>query len=279
MSFSPRPSPHPLTPLAACLALALALPGPCLAQSTASPAASGTVIVTGNPLGRDSLAQPINSLSGDGLMLRRGATLGDTLDSLPGAAGSGFGPNSSRPVIRGLDGDRVRLLDNGGGTIDASNLSFDHAVAQDPLVAERIELLRGPAALLFGGNATGGVVNSIDNRIPRSPMSGLSGRAELRLGGAARERGGAVVVDGGQGGFAWHADAFRRRTADLQVPRHQPQEAGEPLAHATRVRNSAASAEGGAVGAGLATADGHLGLALDTYRNDYGYWFTLADQM
>ena len=268
MSLSNRPPRAPLTPLAACLALAL--PGLCLAQATASPASSTTVIVTGNPLGRDSLAQPVNSLSGDGLMLRRSATLGDTLDSLPGAAGSGFGPNSSRPVIRGLDGDRVRLLDNGGATIDASNLSFDHAVAQDPLVAERIELLRGPAALLFGGNATGGVVNSIDNRIPRSPMSGLSARGEVRLGGAARERSAAAVVDGGQGGFAWHADAFRRRTSDLQVPRHEPLEDGEPLAPATRVRNSASSAEGGAVGAGLATADGHLGLALDTYRNDYG---------
>ena len=237
---------------------------PAMSQTASPP----SIVITGNPLGRDSLAQPVSSLSGDGLLLRRAGTLGDTLDSLPGTTGSGFGPNSSRPVIRGLDGDRVRVLDNGGATIDASTLSFDHAVAQDPLVSERIELLRGPAALLYGGNATGGVVNSLDNRIPRSPQTGVSGRADLRLGGAAAERSAAAVVDGGQGRWAWHADAFGRRTSDLRTPDFQP-DAGEPGV-ATRVRNSAARAEGGAVGAGWTGPDGHLGLALDSYRNDYG---------
>ena len=251
-----------LPPLAGCLLLA----GSAIAQ----PVEPTTVIVTGNPFGRDGLAQPVSSLAGDGLMLRRASTLGDTLASLPGVAGSGFGPNSSRPVIRGLDGDRVRILDNGGATVDASNLSFDHAVALDPLVVERIELLRGPAALLYGGNATGGVVNSIDNRIPRSAPDGLSARSELRLGGAAAERSAAVVLDGGQGRWAWHADAFGRRTSDLRVPRFEPVADGEVLPAADRVRNSAARAEGGALGASVVNRGGHLGLALDSYRNDYG---------
>jgi iron complex outermembrane recepter protein len=268
-----RPLPTPVA-LAASLSLSLSLSTTVAAQPAASvpqaEPAPATIVITGNPLGRDTLAQPGSSLSGDDLMLRRAATLGDTLEGLPGTTGSGFGPNSSRPVIRGLDGDRVRLLDNGGASIDASNLSFDHAVAQDPLVTERIELLRGPAALLYGGNATGGVVNSLDNRIPRSPQEGLSARAQWRQAGASNERSGAAVLDGGGSGWAWHADVFGRRTDDLRVPRFRPVEDGQEGDATDRVRNSASRASGGAVGAGLTSATGHAGLALDTYRNDYG---------
>jgi iron complex outermembrane receptor protein len=142
-----------------------------LGCSSALAQTSPSVLITGNPLGRQSAAQAASVLTGDALLQRRAGTLGETLDGLPGVAGSGFGPNSNRPVIRGLDGDRVRLLDNGGASpATQSNLSFDHAVAVDPLVVERLEVLRGPAALLYGGNATGGVVNAIDNRIPRAPL-------------------------------------------------------------------------------------------------------------
>ena len=110
---------------------------------------------------------PVDALEGDALVPQRSSNLGDTLSGMPGVAASNFGPNASRPVIRGLDGDRVRILSNAGASVDASNLSFDHAVALDPLVVDRIEVLRGPAALLYGGNALGGVVNLLDNRIPR----------------------------------------------------------------------------------------------------------------
>ncbi len=231
---------------------------------------ASTVVITGNPLGRTSVAQPASVLAGDGLVLRRSGTLGETLDGLPGVTSTWFGPNSSRPVIRGLDGDRVRLLDNGGVATDASNLSADHAVGTDPLVAERLEVLRGPAALLYGGNATGGVVNSIDNRIPRAPVAGLGGRAELRLGGAASERAGSAVLEGGAGGLAWHLDAYGRDTDDLRVPRYVPVADGEALELATRVRNSASRAQGGAVGASWVGSQGYLGLSVDTLRNRYG---------
>jgi iron complex outermembrane receptor protein len=271
--------PHPIMTsiprhrLAACIAAGF-LPALAAAQTAPSaPAAEAetTIVVTGNPLGRDTLTQPASSLAGDGLLQRRAGTLGDTVDGLPGAAASRFGPNSSRPVIRGLDGDRIRLLDNGGATVDASSLSFDHAVALDPLVAERIELLHGPAALLYGGNATGGVVNSIDNRIPRvAAAEALSGRAEVRLGGAADERSGALVLDGGQGGLAWHADAFGRRTSDLRTPRFVPTQNGQALPAADRVRNSAAEGSGGAVGLSAVDDRGYLGLSVDGYRNRYG---------
>jgi iron complex outermembrane receptor protein len=229
-----------------------------------------TIVITGNPLGREAGATPVSVLSGNGLALRRAGTLGETLDGLPGVSASGFGPNSSRPVIRGLDGDRVRLLDGGSASVDASNLSFDHASATDPLVAERIEVLRGPAALLYGGNATGGVVNVIDNRIPRVAATGLSGRAEVRLGGAADERAGAAVLEGGGGGFGWHADLHGRSASDLRAPRYTPLEDGEPLAPSTRVRNSEARSEGGAIGGGWVGSQGYLGASLDTARQRYG---------
>lgn len=242
---------------------------PVLAQPGATDA--GAVVITGNPFGRDALLRADNVLTGEALLLRSGASLGDALATLPGTSASGFGPNASRPVIRGLDGERVRLLDNGGASVDASSLSFDHAVATDPLVAERIEVLRGPAALLYGGNATGGVVNTLDNRIPRSPQPGLAARTEWRLGGTARERSAAAVLDGGTGWLAWHVDAYGRRASDLRVPRFTPPGGGDaPAADTTQVRNSASRTEGGAVGLSRAGADGHLGLSLDTHRQRYG---------
>ena len=241
--------------------------GSAFAQVTAPPQ---TIVITGNPLGREAGATPVSVLSGNALVQRRAGTLGDTLDGLPGVSASGFGPNSSRPVIRGLDGDRVRLLDSGSASIDASNLSFDHNSATDPLVAERIEVLRGPAALLYGGNATGGVINVIDNRIPRVAAGGLSGRAEVRFGGAASERAGAAVVEGGQDAFAWHADVYGRSASDLRTPRYTPLEDGQPLDPVTRVRNSEARSEGGAVGGAWVGSQGYLGASVDTVRQRYG---------
>lgn len=240
-----------------------------LAQ-TSPPLPTEQVVITGNPLGSGELAQPTQVLTGERLMLRRAGTLGETLEGLPGVGATWFGPNSNRPTIRGLDGDRVRLLDNAGATVDASNLSFDHAVALDPLVIERVDVLRGPASLLFGGNATGGVVNTLDNRVPREALTGLNGRVALRGGGAASERSAAAVLEGGQAGLNWHADLFGRRTSDLSVPRFVPQEDGSPLAPSSRVRNSAADARGGALGGSWADRDGFFGASVDTYRNHYG---------
>ena len=259
------------------------------------------MVITGNPLGNNALLQPSAVLAGDGLALRRAGTLGDTLSGLVGVAATGFGPQASRPVIRGLDGDRIRLLDNGGASADASNLSFDHAVAVDPLVVERIEVLRGPAALLYGGNATGGVVNTLDNRIPRSPLSGVSGRAGYQLGGAGGERAASVLLEGGGGGggeedgggaqgggagggggggagasgqtgagLNWHIDAAQRHSADLQTPRFVPIKGGVALPATTRVTNSGGASRAAALGGSWAGPQGFVGLAYDDYRNDYG---------
>ena len=258
----------------ACLALTSSW---ATAQSTApanasAPAATGattTIVITGNPL-RSEAGPPASVLTGDALVRARSGTLGDTLSGLPGVAATGFGAQSSRPVIRGLDGDRIRLLDNGAAAVDASSLSFDHAAAIDPLVVERFEVLRGPAALLYGGNATGGVVNAIDNRIPRGALGPLGGRAELRLGGAARESAGAAVIEAGAGGLNWHADVAARKSRDLSVPRFTPVADGVAGAPTDRVVNSAGNSHAGAVGVSWADASGFVGIALDTYRNDYG---------
>ncbi len=229
-----------------------------------------TVIVTGNPFRSSELATPSSVLSGNGLVLRRGSSLGETLDGLPGVSSSYFGPNANRPVIRGQDGDRIRVLSNAGASLDASSLSFDHAVPIDPLVVERIEVLRGPAALLYGGSAVGGVVNAIDNRIPKAPIDDVSGALETRLGGATSERTLSAVVETGGNGFALHADAFGRRTHDLRVPAFDRPLADGGTERRTRVVNSASRAEGGAAGGSLVWDRGYLGASVETYRNDYG---------
>ncbi len=243
-----------------------------LAQAGAAPPATRLepVVVIGNPLASREVTAPVSVLSGEALVLRRGSTLGETLDGLPGVSATRFGPNSSRPVIRGLDGERVRMLNNAGGSIDASSLSFDHAVPIDPLIVERVEVLRGPGALQYGGSAIGGVVNAIDNRIPKERLEAPTGSAELRLGGAGRERGGAAMVETGNGRFAIHADAFGRKTSNLQVPLFTPVEDGAPLAPTKRVRNSASDTRGGAFGGSLFFDRGYAGVSVDTYDSDYG---------
>ena len=115
---------------------------PAVPASGASPSAKTAVlpevVVTGNPLRSTELAVPVSVLGGDELTLRRAGSLGETLNGLPGVSSTWFGPNANRPVIRGLDGERVRVLSNAGASLDASTLSFDHAVPIDPLVVERI---------------------------------------------------------------------------------------------------------------------------------------------
>ncbi len=239
-------------------------------QTTPQTVPLATIVVTGNPLSAKELATPSSVLTGDALVLKRGGSLGETIDGLPGVSSTYFGPNANRPVIRGQDGDRIRVLSNAGASVDASSLSFDHAVPIDPLVIERIEVLRGPAALLFGGNAVGGVVNAIDNRIPKARIDGVLGAVETRLGGAASERALSGLVEGGGGGLSWHADGFSRSTRDLRVPAFdRPLDDGSSERR-TRINNSASRAKGGALGGSWVWDQGFVGASADTYRNDYG---------
>jgi len=236
------------------------------------------VPVTGNPLGvgSDELVTPVAVLNGRELSLRRESTLGETLNSIPGVSSSYFGPNASRPIIRGLDSERVRIMQNGVGILDASSLSFDHAVAVDPLIVEQIDVVRGPAALLYGGSAMGGVVNAIDHRIPKEAIDGVTGRSEVRFGGADDQKNGAVVMDAGNGMLTVHADAYGRKTNDLEIPGFARTSAlraagADPAVDKRgRLVNSSAKADGGALGASLQFEKGYAGLSFSTFNNNYG---------
>lgn len=235
------------------------------------------VPVTANPLGvgSDELVVPVSVLSGRDLSLARESTLGETLKSIPGVSATYFGPNSSRPIIRGLDGERVRIMQNGVGILDAASLSFDHAVAIDPLVIEQIDVVRGPAALLYGGSAVGGVVNAIDHRIPKEQLDGITGRGEVRFGGAEDQKSGAIVLDAGNGMFAIHADVYERETNDMDIPgfavsSRKNRADGTPRENRGRLVNSASRGDGGALGASLTFDNGYAGISYSTYNNKYG---------
>lgn len=237
------------------------------------------VPVTGNPLGvaSDDMVVPVSVLGGRELSLRRQGTLGETLNGIPGVTATQFGPNASRPIIRGLDGERVRIMQNGVGILDAGSLSFDHAVAIDPLVIEQIDVVRGPAALLYGGSAVGGVVNAIDHRIPKESLNGMTGRTEARFGGPDNTRNGAAVIDIGNGVFAIHADVYTRETSNLEIPGYAVSKR-KSLADGTprnekgdgKLNNSSAFANGGALGAAWTFDTGYLGISYSSLNNNYG---------
>ncbi|MFN3230103.1 MAG: TonB-dependent receptor [Asticcacaulis sp.] len=179
------------------------------------------VVVTLAPYGvaESSALANVTILKRSELDLKPAVGLGDLLSSQPGIRSSAFAPGASRPVIRGLQGPRVQVLTNGVGMIDASALSPDHAVASDPAGASRIEVLRGPSALAYGGSAVGGVVNVIDDRIPTQvPVDGLDGRIALQGASVDKSLHGAFSVTGGKGPWAFSLDAVRRRAKDFKTP-------------------------------------------------------------
>ena len=149
-------------------------------------------------------------------------SIGETLARQPGISASSFGPTASRPILRGLSGDRIRLLTDGIGSFDVSASSPDHAVALNPLTAERIEVLRGPSALLYGSSAIGGVVNIVDRRIPRrAPENAVGVAGLLSYGTAADERSANLSVDVPvTGHFILHADGNWSKSDDLETGGH-----------------------------------------------------------
>ncbi|HYG61137.1 MAG TPA: TonB-dependent receptor plug domain-containing protein, partial [Thermoanaerobaculia bacterium] len=240
------------------------------------------ILVTASPdaRSRNEVAQPTSVLSGEELQRQLQPTLGETLNEQPGVTSTSFGMGASRPVIRGLGGDRIRVLESGLGSGDASTTSPDHAVSVDPLSAERIEVLRGPATLLYGSSAVGGVVNVIDNRIPDAlPEEAVAGTVEVRGGSVADERGGAAALQGGFGRFAWSASFHTRETDDYDIPgfaesealRRAEEEEGEEHEQATgRLPNSATDSEGGSLGASWIGDGGFLGVSVTGFDSLYG---------
>jgi len=255
-----------LSPLAA--ALLIAPP-----THAATPITLQEQVITANPLGSD-IAAPATVLQGDALTLQQKGSLGETLKNQPGVSSSWFGPGASRPIIRGLDGDRIRLLRNGIGALDASSLSNDHAVPLDPANVERIEIVRGPAALLYGGSAIGGVVNTFDNRIPTEAIDGIQGAGELRYGGASTTRSSAGKLEAGNGTFALHLDANAREYDDLRIPGYaysaRERESSGEQGSKHRLGNSDGRQDGGAVGGSYTWDHGYAGLSYSRYDGNYG---------
>jgi iron complex outermembrane recepter protein len=204
--------------------------------------------------------------------------IGDVLAGVAGVRSSAFGAGASRPVIRGLSGPRVLVLSNGLGQVDASALSPDHAVATDPQEAERIEVLRGPSALAYGGSAIGGVVNIIDERIPTHRLDGLvEGRA---LGSYSTVDNGwmtAGALKAGSGAWVVSLDAVRRETRDYDVPtfpesRRQLEADGEefPGDVDSKVENTFANLSAYGGGVSYVGDNGHLGFSVKRTETDYG---------
>lgn len=240
------------------------------------------VVVTSTALHESPLtvAQPTSVLVGDELRRQVGASLGETLSGQLGVSSTYFGPGAGQPVIRGLGGYRVQVLQDGAAALDVSSLSQDHAVSVESVVAQQIEVIKGPAALLYGSGAAGGLVNVVTNRIPdQLPARPVAGAVELRGDSATRERTGAASLDTGVGPLALHADYFDRKTDDVRIPgfaqsnilrRELFDAAEEPDDIRGRILNSASDTRGGSLGASLVGAAGFGGLSWSRYESTYG---------
>lgn len=246
-----------------------------LLQQSEKDVLSGTTILSGEELARDM--RP---------------SIGETLSKQPGVSATSFGPSASRPILRGFQGERVRVLTDGIGSIDVSNTSVDHAVVIDPLLAERVEIVRGPSALLYGSSAIGGVVNVIDSRIPRSvPENGYRVNAIAGYGSAANERSVAGAGDVAVGDkIVLHADGSYLKSDDLDIGGYVlsrqaraaaltaaagPTTPDDPdFAETAALRgtlpNTAARTWTAGAGASLITDTGSLGISYSHYDSLYG---------
>ncbi|HYJ30620.1 MAG TPA: TonB-dependent receptor [Allosphingosinicella sp.] len=261
--------------------------------------ANEDIIVTA-PFVRDlNILAGTSVISGTELVREMRPQLGDTLARLPGVSATSFSPGASRPVLRGFQGERVRVLVDGIGSIDVSNTSADHAVTIDPITAHRIEVLHGPAALLFGSQAIGGAVNVFDRRIPRrtaEPAEDVHVDAVFAYGSAANERSAGAGVDlpFDEGGLVFHFDGSYRNTDDVRIggfvlspaaraeqlaiadeeaAEGHAEEAAEARAFAAlrgRLPNTATRTETAGVGLALLRESGNLGFSISYYGSRYG---------
>lgn len=269
----PLRSHHRRNALSIALLLALGAAGPVVAIAQDSPpndadtrhqapAEIDRIIVNASPLRKtaEELSQPIEVLSGEGLDRAKAATLGETLDGLPGVQTTQFGAGVGRPIVRGLDGPRVGVLSGGLSNQDVSTISQDHATAIEPFLADQIEVLKGPATLLYGSGAIGGVVNVVDGRIAERALDDtIEGRAELRYGSVNKGRTAMARVDamGANGALVLHADGVYRDLKNYDTPN------GEQA-------NSFVETRSGALAASYVADDGFVGASLSRFDNRYG---------
>ncbi|MET1754052.1 TonB-dependent receptor [Novosphingobium sp. RD2P27] len=236
------------------------------AAQAAQAGSSGTkeIIVTASPLEQsaDETATPVLTLTDDELVHRRQATLGETLAGQPGINFDNFGGGAGRPVIRGQTAPRVQTLSDSSNLQDASTISPDHAISTEPLLLRGIEVLRGPAALIYGGGAIGGAINLLDEKVPTSlPEGGITATAEGRLGTADKERSAVGGVTVAVGPIALRAEGVYRDTQDYRVP----SSFGEDRVHGSFNDTNTVTLGASWVGAG-----GYLGFAYTRQRSEYG---------
>ena len=258
---------------------------------------SDDIVVTANFVRELDLLSGRSVLSGTDLTRDLRPQIGDTLARLPGVSATSFSPGASRPVLRGFQGERIRVLTDGIGAIDVSNTSADHAVTIDPLTAERIEVLHGPAVLLFGSQAIGGAVNVLDRRIPRKVPDEIAHvEAIANYGSAANERsiGASVDVPVSDSGFVAHIDGSYRKSDDLEVGgfvlapslraeqlaiaaeeeaeghSEEAAEARELAGRRGKVANTATETKTLGAGLALIREGGSLGFSVSWYNSDYG---------
>ncbi|MGZ5050781.1 MAG: TonB-dependent receptor [Methylobacter sp.] len=229
---------------------------------------------------KNEFAKPVTILSDEELRLKTGHSIGETLKNEPGITSQSFGPGVGTPVIRGQSGPRVRVLNNGVGSNDVSALSPDHAASSEPLLAERVEVLRGPATLLYGSGTIGGVVNVIDNRIPdKLPDQPVGGALEQRFDTAAEETSTVMKAEGGKGNLAYHLDGFYRDRNNQQIGGPAidvaAAQTADPALDVVQnsqgfIANSSAHALSGSAGVSLIGEPGFAGVSINHLQNIYG---------
>ncbi|HET9397195.1 MAG TPA: TonB-dependent receptor [Sphingomicrobium sp.] len=242
------------------------------------------IVVTGIRRKAGDVLGGLSVLDSEELAKELRPSLGETLARQPGVSASSFGPTASRPILRGLSGDRIRVLTDGIGSFDVSASSPDHAVAINPLTAERIEVLRGPSALLYGSSAIGGVVNVIDRRIPRDePGDGFDVNGLVEYATAAEERSANLSVDGGVADhFVIHADGNWSKSDDLRTGGHllskelRRQAADSPFPEVRELAELKGelpntAAKSWELAGGLAYVDGPLNIGVSVTRHDALY--------
>jgi iron complex outermembrane recepter protein len=228
--------------------------------AVASPGTIETVVVTASPLSQDAegTASIVGKVDRKDILQSGGGNLADALETIPGVTGSSFASGASRPIIRGFDSNRVRLMEDGIGAFDVSDVGPDHGVPIDPLSAQSIEVVRGAATLRYGSQAIGGVVNAINNRVPLTLPDSAFGEISGVYGSNAGLGQVAVSGDAALGDFAFHLDGFHRNAGNYDTPDG-------------RQDNSFFHGNGFSLGSSYFFGDrSHVGLALVQYDAKYG---------
>lgn len=249
--------------------------GPSLAfsqeeETAEAPTELETIEVKASPFAKrsaDELVQPVDVLSGEELERKRSGNLGDALAQELGVSTTYFGPGAGRPIIRGQGGPRVLVLENGVGAMDVSVLSDDHAVTIDPAHAKQIEIIRGPATLLYGSGAVGGLVNVVDDRMTDRIDPGFHGVADVSYGENADERNARLHLDRGGDRYNFHLDGALRRAGNYSIPGAA---ATDGSGSQGVLANSSVDTESGAISAGRVGDRSFLGASLSVYNSQYG---------